>query len=267
VIHYSRRAGVARHPALEPPRTRLEETVLDLAEAATTGTGAISWILAACASRRTKPGRLLRAMDSRARIRRRRMLLAALGDARAGVESILEHGYLYRVERAHGLPQGARQRWTQAGGTSRYEDIRYEEYGVIVELDGRGAHPEGERWRDVRRDNLSARRGLITLRYTYADVMERPCEIADEIARTLMERGYIGGTHRCGPTCAPGDPTVLADAPGPGRPAAMAAAAARRAQPVSVAWRAASSRASRMEAAPGSAQSSRSFGPGAASSA
>jgi len=51
VIHYSRRVDVARHPALEPPRTRLEETVLDLAEAEATATGAISWILSACASR------------------------------------------------------------------------------------------------------------------------------------------------------------------------------------------------------------------------
>jgi hypothetical protein len=54
--------------------------------------------------------------------------------------------------------------------------------------------------------------GWITLRYSYADVMERPCEIADEIVRALRVRGYTGGAHRCGPSCAPGDPTVLADA-------------------------------------------------------
>jgi hypothetical protein len=225
MIHYSRRVDVARHPALEPPRTRLEDTVLDLAEAEATATGAISWILSACASRRTKPDRLLRAMETRPRVRRRRILLAALGDARAGVESILEHGYLYRVERAHGLPEGARQRWTRVGGISRYEDIRYEEYGVIVELDGGAAHPAGERWRDIRRDNVSAMNGLLTLRYTYADVMERPCEIADEIARALRRRGYTGGVHRCGPSCAPGEPSVLADAIGARRVATAVAAA------------------------------------------
>jgi hypothetical protein len=108
VIHYSQRVDVARHPALEPPRTRLEETVLDLAGAEVTAAGAISWILTACASRRTKPERLLQALESRPRMRRRKLLLAALGDARIGVESILEHGYLYRVERAHGLPEGRR---------------------------------------------------------------------------------------------------------------------------------------------------------------
>jgi very-short-patch-repair endonuclease len=226
VIHYSQRVDVARHPALEPPRTRLEETVLDLAEAEATTTGAISWILTACASRRTKPERLLQAMASRPRMRRRKILLAALGDARIGVESILEHGYLYRVERAHDLPEGARQRRTRVGGAWRYEDVRYEKYGVIVELDGQAAHPEGERWQDVRRDNVSAMNGWITLRYSYADVMERPCKIADEVARALRVRGYAGGAHRCGPSCAPGDPAVLADAVGTGR-VVMAVTAAR----------------------------------------
>ena len=156
VIHYSQRVDVARHPVLEPPRTRLEETVLDLAAAEATPARATAWILSACASRRTTPDRLRAAMESRPRIRGRKMLLAALGDARTGVESILEHSYLYRVERPHGLPDGVRQRRTLTGGVSRYEDVRYEEYGVIVELDGRGAHPEGERWRDIRRDNASA---------------------------------------------------------------------------------------------------------------
>jgi very-short-patch-repair endonuclease len=217
VVHYARRADAVRHPALDPPRTRLEETVLDLAEAERTATAAISWMLGACASRRTTPDRLLAAMEARPWMRRRKILLAALGDARLGVQSILEHGHLHRVERAHGLPEGTRQRRIQAGGSSRYEDVRYEEYGVVVELDGQAAHPDGERWRDTRRDNAGAAKGLITLRYTYADVMERPCEVADEIVRTLRVRGYTGVPNRCGPSCVLGEPTVLATPPGAGR--------------------------------------------------
>jgi Protein of unknown function (DUF559) len=201
-IHYSQRVDLARHPALEPPRTRLEETVLDLAEAEANATGAISWMLTACASRRTTPDRLLRAMEARPRVRRRKVLLVALGDARLGVESILERGYLYRVERPHGLPEPVRQRRTRVGGTSRYEDVRYEKYGVIVELDGQESHPAGRRWQDVRRDNVSATNGWITLRYSYADVMERPCEIAAEVASALRARGYTGDARACGPACA-----------------------------------------------------------------
>jgi Protein of unknown function (DUF559) len=110
------------------------------------------------------------------------------------------------------LPEGSRQRRTPDGASSRYEDVRYEKYAVIVELDGQQAHPDGERWRDARRDNASATKGLITLRYTYADVMERPCEVADEVARALTSRGWDGGARRCGDSCAPGVPTVLAHA-------------------------------------------------------
>jgi len=212
VIHYSRRVQIARHPVLEPPRTRLEETVLDLAQAEVSPARAIGWILTACAGRRTTPDRLQTAMAARRRMRRRTMLLAAVGDARAGVASILEHGYLYRVERPHGLPPGRRQRRTRSGGAWRYEDVRYEEYGLIVELDGREAHPASDHWRDIRRDNTSAANGLITLRYTYADVMARPCEIADEIVRALRARGYAGYAHRCGPSCFPGSlPARAAD--------------------------------------------------------
>lgn len=40
VIHVSGRAGQARHPALTPARTRIEETVLDLTQLATTAEAA-----------------------------------------------------------------------------------------------------------------------------------------------------------------------------------------------------------------------------------
>jgi hypothetical protein len=211
VIHYSKRLEAARHPALLPPRTRVEETILDLAVAAATEIDAIAWILTGCASRRTTPARVAAAMRDRARLRRRKLLTGAVEDARIGVHSTLEHGYLHRVEGPHGLPRGTRQRRTRRNGVSRYEDVRYEAYGIVVELDGRAAHPEEERWKDAHRDNASAARGLVTLRYSYADVMHRPCEVAAEVARALRGRGDFGDLRACGAGCpAPG----TADAPG-----------------------------------------------------
>jgi hypothetical protein len=204
VIHYSRRVEVARHPALLPPRTRVEETVLDLAAGAATATDAIGWILSACGSRRTTPNRLRRVMAARSGIRRRKLLLAVLGEARDGVHSVLEHGYLRRVELPHGLPRGSRQWRVQANGTSRYRDVHYREFDLTVELDGRIAHPEDQRWRDIRRDNESAADGLVTLRYSWADVTQRPCQVAGEVARTLAARGWTGEIRRCGPGCTAG---------------------------------------------------------------
>ena len=72
---------------------------------------------------------------------------------------------------------------------------------MCVELDGQAAHPAGARWRDIHRDNANAADGIITLRYSWADINERPCEVAAEIAAVLRSRGWTGRPRHCGPTC------------------------------------------------------------------
>ena len=52
-----------------PPRTRIEETVPDLAQAARTFDVAFGWLCQACGSRLTTPDRLLAAMYLRAKLR------------------------------------------------------------------------------------------------------------------------------------------------------------------------------------------------------
>src|ERR1022692_419940 len=48
VVHRSARLALARHPARTPPRTRIEENVLDLTELAPTFDAAFGWLSAAC---------------------------------------------------------------------------------------------------------------------------------------------------------------------------------------------------------------------------
>ena len=219
-LHYSQRLEASRHPVLLPPVTRLEDTTLDLAGAAATVTDGIGWILRACGTRRTTPDRLRQAMAARLRLRWRSELSTALGDARSGVHSALEHAYLHCVERLHGLPAGVRQRHVIVRNVSTYQDVRYERYLLIVELDGRAAHPEQERWRDIRRDNASAAAGCVTLRYSWSDVTQRPCEVAAEVGRVLRSRGWTGRPRPCGPDCAAGfagrDQPAGISRPGPG---------------------------------------------------
>jgi hypothetical protein len=50
---------------------------------------------------------------------------------------------------------------------------------------------------DNRRDNAAAARGVITLRYGWADVTERGCETAFEVGETLSRRGWPGPLRRC----------------------------------------------------------------------
>lgn len=201
VLHYSGRSDAACHPALRPPRTRIEETVLDLVTSSASADDAMGWILRACAGRRTTPARLASALRVRRRLRWRAEVSQALDEAGQGVQSLLEHRYLIGVERAHGLPVGTRQWVTRREGSRQYADVAYEAHSTLVELDGRLAHPEVARWTDIRRDRSQVADGWVTLRYNWAEVSTRSCAVAAEVAEVLSQRGWAGVLRRCGPQC------------------------------------------------------------------
>jgi hypothetical protein len=196
VIHHSERATSAVHPGPVLPRTRVEETVVDLTQTARTTEEAIGWIASACGRRLTTADRLRQALRARTRLRWRQLLTAVVDDTGSGCHSVLERRYLRDVERAHGLPHGRRQaaRKTEAG--NRYEDVRYDDYAVVTELDGRAAHPEERRRLDQRRDNEAAATGTRVLRYGWLDV-DRPCATALQTARALRAGGWTGVPTRC----------------------------------------------------------------------
>lgn len=201
VVHRSARIGSARHPVKTPSRTRIEETVLDLIELAPDFDAAFTWLSAACSGRQVMPDQIRAAMARRSKMRWRADVLEALADVADGIHSNLERRYYRDVERAHGLPKAERQVRISQGGRSAYLDNLYADFGVASELDGGAWHPEGERWRDIRRDNYAARSGIITLRYNWADVTDRPCQVAIEVALVLLQRGWTGTLRACGPTC------------------------------------------------------------------
>ena len=184
-----------------PPRTRIEETVLDLTQAARTFDAGFSWLCQACGSRLTTPDRLLAAMNLRPKVRWRGRLREALGDIGDGAHSALEVRYVRDVERPHGLPRARRQARVIRGRSRIYLDNLVDQYRICVELDGQAAHPAAERWRDIQRDNASAADGILTLRYGWADVTQRPCQTAEQIATALRLRGWTGMRTPCGPRC------------------------------------------------------------------
>jgi very-short-patch-repair endonuclease len=204
VVHRSARVEQARHPSRTPPRTRIEETTLDLTQAALCADDAVSWVIQACSRRLTTPVLLRSAMAVRPQIRWRAELAAAVGDADAGIHSKLEARYVRSVERPHRLPSATRQARSKTGIRTRYLDNHYQEFGVAVELDGQAAHPAEARWRDIHRDNASAAAGIVTLRYSWADVTTDPCRVAAEIGQVLRGRGWTGQLRPCGPGCAAG---------------------------------------------------------------
>lgn len=196
VLHRSTRLPAARHPARTPPRTRVKETVLDLAELADGIEVAFGWLSAACNRRLVTPGQLRTAAARRAKMRWRTDVLAALDEVADGVHSALERGYVLNVERPHRLPKPKRQKQMKRDATSAYLDNFSAEYEVAVELDGLAAHPVEARWRDIHRDNYLARSGIITLRYNWADITRTPCQVAAVIMKGQQPEARRGRSGR-----------------------------------------------------------------------
>lgn len=201
VIHRSTRLAEAIHPSLLPPRTRLEETVLDLAGQAASFETALSLTCRVCQRGLTTVPLIIATMGKRAKMRWRSELSGALGDIGTGVHSVLEYRYLHRVERPHGLPTAIRQARVDSGGRNRYLDNLYDDFGLCVELDGLQAHPDEQRWQDLRRVNAIIENGLTVLRYGWIDVDQHSCETALQVAAVLSRLGWQGTLVPCGPTC------------------------------------------------------------------
>jgi very-short-patch-repair endonuclease len=184
------------------PVTNVEDTVLDLADAAATFDTAYSWICNAIGEQKTGPGPLRQALARRKRIRWRAWLTDALAECADGINSALERRYARDVEHAHGLPQATRQVRRRAGSGNIYLDNLYPDHQLCVELDGAAAHPRKNRWKDTKRDNINlATDNTRTMRLGWVAVTEERCETAQMIASTLHHNGWDGQIHPCGPHC------------------------------------------------------------------
>jgi len=205
VIHRSDRLDVIRHPARTPPRTRIEQTILDLTQISDSFEDAFSWLCKGCGRRLVTPELIHAAASSRGRLRWRYEILEALPLIADGVHSNLEHTYVRNVEQAHGLPTARRQPRVMLERrlpSVIYLDNLYDPFGVVVELDGRADHLIEDRWRDIHRDNSNARAGKVTLRFSYVDVTDHRCAVAADVCGTLRSRGWDGDPHPCGRGCA-----------------------------------------------------------------
>ncbi|HET7387695.1 MAG TPA: type IV toxin-antitoxin system AbiEi family antitoxin domain-containing protein [Nocardioidaceae bacterium] len=186
---------------LGPPRMRYEEATVDVADAATSEFDAIGQLGHACQSRRTTAARMLALVGSRSRLRRRDFLAAVLADVAEGACSVLEHGYLTRVERPHGLSGARRQVCSRVGPGVVYRDVEYL-CGLIAEMDGRLFHDSTEqRDRDFDRDLDAAVDGRDSVRLSWGQVFDRPCRTAGKMGRLLTMRGWAGAVRPCGPDC------------------------------------------------------------------
>jgi len=196
-----------------PPRVAVELAALKVASDRDE-TGAIAVLADVCRQGLTTPARLVGALERLPRLAGRARLLEVLADVAAGTHSVLEHRYLVKVERAHGLPAGVRQQREVAAEGVVFRDVLHLDQRTLVELDGRFGHTDSDdRWDDLDRDLASAATGRITLRLGWRQVLE-PCRVAAAVGAVLQARGWDGGPTPCSEECgldtggsgSPGDP-------------------------------------------------------------
>ncbi len=175
-----------------PPRTWPEDTLLDLAWDCLDPGELMTMMGQAFSGGFTTPNRVREVMAHRTRQAQRRLISELCGDL-CGVDSPLEFRFAKDVQRPHRLPVPERQARCAVG---RYDNL-FHDQGVVVELDGVEFH-RARRAHDTRRDNASlVQLGYVTLRYCWHDVVDRPCEVAAEIAHVLTQRGWGGNLSAC----------------------------------------------------------------------
>lgn len=181
-----------------PPRLRYEDAAIDVAARAPTDLATVAALADMVQSRRSTAQRLADELTSRTRIPRRDWMREVLRDIGAGTCSVLEHGYLDRVVRPHGLPLGDRQVRSTDGGKVTYRDTEHA-HGLIVELDGRLFHDSAtQRDADLDRDLDAAVAGKDTVRLGWGQVFDRACETAAKVSALHLARGWCGRPQACG---------------------------------------------------------------------
>ncbi len=104
----SRYAAARTDPRAVAPRTRMDDTVVDLVESCVGELDAVGWITRAVQRRRTTAKRVHAAALLRAGLHHRALIDATCAQVAEGAHSPLKVGWVQRVERPHGLPRPTR---------------------------------------------------------------------------------------------------------------------------------------------------------------
>lgn len=187
---------------LTPPRMLPELAALELSHQATTDLGAIAALTDVVGARRTTASRLAVALASRPRIRRRSLLITLVDDLATGTHSVLEHGFLTRIVRAHGIVEPSQRQAPRVGvDGSEYRDVEFAQFATVVELDSHWHDNNASSDRDADRDLDDLACGQVIARLRYRQVFGTPCRTAVRLGALLGQRGWAGTATPCSSTC------------------------------------------------------------------
>lgn len=131
------------------------------------------------------------AKRGRSGVRRLRAELAAQAGVDVQTESVLERVFVSICGQA-GLPAPVPQFWVDTGSGPRRLDFAYPSLRIAIELDGYSVHSRREVFEDDRRrQNQLELAGWLVLRFTHADLRDRPEYVSATVRNALRVRGSL----------------------------------------------------------------------------
>ena len=141
------------HPVRTPRRTRLPRSIIDAASWAATDLRCQAIIASAVQQGLVTPSALDAVATRRMKAPRHALITETIRDVGGG--SLSEYELLFiRMCRRHGLPTPTRQRRRKdASGRWRYLDVDFDDYQLVVEVDGQQHMEALPWWEDMMRNN------------------------------------------------------------------------------------------------------------------
>ena len=194
IMHYSRMlTDDDVYPHLEPRRTRMARSLVDAASWMPTDRGAMAVLAAGVQQRKTRVPDLRDVLDRNKRIRRHTLMYGILGDIEGGAQALSELDFTRMVIRQFRLPEPSRQVGRKdARGRQQWIDVLFDEWKVVVEIDGAQHREPLEHWDDMDRDNDLNIDGYRVLRFPAWLVRKNPELVARKILQALHKAGYRG---------------------------------------------------------------------------
>lgn len=194
VTHYSRTlTNDDVHPTRQPRRTRIARSLVDAAAWMPTDRGAMALLAAGVQQRLVRVDDLRQVVERIETLRRRTLITATLGDIAGGAQALSELDFTNQVVRRHRLPEPSRQVGRRdARGRQRWIDVAWDEWKVMVEIDGAQHMNPLEQWDDMDRENHIRADGYLLLRFPAWLVRHDPERVARDILTELRKVGYRG---------------------------------------------------------------------------
>jgi hypothetical protein len=192
-VHSSTRLGSADvHPLKWPQRTKTPRSFVDAASWSSSDAEARVILAAGVQQRLVRPTDMLKIVDEVPNLRRRRVIRLALRDIGGGAHSLPELDFT-QLCRTFELPLPSRQvERKDSDGRRRWLDVYWDDFGLVVEIDGLFHMEASHWWSDMWRGNEHTVRLEAVLRYPSFAIRDEPHRVAAQVAEALRSRGWTG---------------------------------------------------------------------------